>query len=386
MRRIVVIVVTAALVALLAVGSATAAGAGEPPSDIRHTTWVCRPGLQDDACAMPLTTTSFTPTGTRLAVSKAKPSRLRRTFDCFYVYPTVSDQKTPNADLSIDPEIRSIAQYQAARYGQSCRVYAPVYRQATLQSIQSPGSGAAFATAYADVQAAFDEYLAKDNHGHGFVLIGHSQGAGMLTQLIQHRIDDRPKVRRRLVSAILLGGNVTVAAGRDVGGSFQHVPACRSATQTGCVIAFSTFGQTPPPDAIFGRPGGALSGGASTADREVLCTNPAALRGGARPVTPVSPAEPFAPGTTIGAATQAVGAPPAVQARTAFIAFPRSYTAECSDAGDANVLLVTPRGGAPTPKAVPSASWGLHLLDANIAQGNLVTLVGHQERAYAHRH
>ncbi len=164
------------------------------------------------------------------------------------------------------------------------------------------------------------------------------------------------------------------------------MPACRSRRQTGCVLAFSTFGGTPPPDAIFGRPGGALDSGGAAADREVLCTNPAALGGGTAAVTPVSPAEPFAPGTSIGAATLAVGAPPQVTAKTAFVAFPRSFEAQCSDAGDANVLLVTPRGGGPVPHAVPSASWGLHLLDGNIAQGNLVALVGDQTRTYAARH
>ena len=376
MRRLALVLSVAALV----IGVAAPAGAADKAT--APTTWVCKPGMADDACAMKLTTTSFTPTGKEIGVSKAHPSKLRKKFDCFYVYPTVSDQKTPNANLTIDPEVRSIVQYQAARYGQYCKVYAPVYRQATLQAIQSPGNGAAFATAYADVQAAFAEYLAKDNHGHGFVLIGHSQGAGMLTELVQKEIDTKPKVRRRLVSAILLGGNVTVAEGRDAGGSFQHVPACRSKRQTGCVIAFSTFGATPPPDAFFGRPGGALSGGGSTADREVLCTNPAALHGGSKPVTAVAPAEPFAPGTTIGAATQAVGAPPKVEAKTEFVAFPKAYDAECSDAGGANVLVITPRDGAPVPKAIPSASWGLHLLDGNIAQGNLVALVGDQERAY----
>jgi hypothetical protein len=376
MRRLVLVLSVVAVV----IGVAAPAGAAEKGA--APTTWVCKPGMADDACAMKLTTTSFTPTGKEIGVSKAHPSKLRKKFDCFYVYPTVSDQKTPNANLTIDPEVRSIVQYQAARYGQYCKVYAPVYRQATLQAIQSPGNGAAFATAYADVQAAFAEYLAKDNHGHGFVLIGHSQGAGMLTELVQKEIDTKPKVRRRLVSAILLGGNVTVAEGRDAGGSFQHVPACRSKRQTGCVIAFSTFGATPPPDAFFGRPGGALSGGGSTADREVLCTNPAALHGGSKPVTAVAPAEPFAPGTTIGAATQAVGAPPKVEAKTEFVAFPKAYDAECSDAGGAHVLLITPRDGAPTPKNVPNASWGLHLLDGNIAQGNLVALVGDQERAY----
>ena len=46
----------------------------------------------------------------------------------------------------------------------------------------------------------------------------------MLTQLIKQQIDTNPAVRKRLVSAILLGGNVTVPVGKDVGGSFQQVP------------------------------------------------------------------------------------------------------------------------------------------------------------------
>ncbi len=45
------------------------------------------------------------------------------------VYPTVSDQTTPLATMRIDPEERSIALYQTARYSQYCRVYAPMYRR-----------------------------------------------------------------------------------------------------------------------------------------------------------------------------------------------------------------------------------------------------------------
>ena len=46
--------------------------------------------------------------------------------DCFYVYPTVSGQPTLLANFNVDPVERSIALYQAARYSQYCRVFAPV--------------------------------------------------------------------------------------------------------------------------------------------------------------------------------------------------------------------------------------------------------------------
>ena len=68
-----------------------------------------------------------------------------------------------------------------------------------------------------------------------------------------------------------LGGG-GVKRGKGIGGSFQHVPACRSATQLGCVIAFSTFDQPPPANSLFGR--------TNVSGDQVLCTNPAALRGG----------------------------------------------------------------------------------------------------------
>src|SRR3712207_8684747 len=53
-------------------------------------------------------------------------------------------------------------------------------------------------------------------------------------------------------------------------------------------------------DSRFGRPGGAFFGGDPSV-HDVLCTNPAALAGGAAPLSTVIPSEPYAPETTIGA-------------------------------------------------------------------------------------
>ena len=35
--------------------------------------------------------------------------------------------------------------------------------------------------------------------------------------------------------------------GKDVGGTFKSMPVCRSAIQTGCVVAFATFRANAPP-------------------------------------------------------------------------------------------------------------------------------------------
>jgi hypothetical protein len=348
-----------------------------PGSAAAKTHWLCKPGMAKNPCEPGLNTTLLSPTGKKLGVEQIKRARHPK-FDCFYVYPTVSDQKTGVANFNIDPELRSIALYQAAYYSSLCKVYAPVYRQNTLASLLGQVSPTAKEKAqiYLDVRDAWRDYLRHYNRGRGVVLMGHSQGSFLLRQLLREEIDSKPKLRKKMISAVLLGGNVTVKKGKDVGGDFKHIRACRSRSQTGCVIAFSTFGETPPADAIFGRN--------APAGQEVLCTNPAALGGGAAKVTPIQPRAPFAPGTTIAGAITALGiTPPKVS--TPWAAVPNAYSARCST-GAANALIVTPLRGAPAYKASPTPGWGLHLVDANIALGNLIPLVRHQAALWLRAH
>ena len=348
-----------------------------PASAGAKTHWLCKPGKADNPCAVSLSTTLLSPTGKKLGVQHLKAPRHPK-FDCFYVYPTVSDQKTGAANFHIDPELRSIALYQAARYTSDCRMFAPVYRQNTLASLLGvvTPTPEERAYAYADVRAAWLDYLRHYNHGRGVVLMGHSQGSFVLRPLIAKEIDSKPKVRKRLISAVLLGGNVLVKKGRDVGGDFKHVRACRSRSQTGCVVAFSTYGQTPPANAIFGT--------SSTPGQEVLCTNPGALGGGSAKITPIQPREPFAPGTIIAGAISAVGVPPP-KVSTEWAVSPRAYSAHCLR-GAVNALQIKPLRGAPVFHFSPDATWGLHLVDANIALGNLIGLVRHQAAVWRAAH
>jgi hypothetical protein len=254
-------------------------------------------------------------------------------------------------------------------------MFAPAYRQTTLEGILgiSPPTPAQRELGYADVRAAWRRYLAKYNKGRGVVFIGHSQGTFVLRRLLTNEVDPKPRVRRRLISALLLGGNVLVRQGRDAGGDFKRIPACRRRAQTGCVVAFSTYNERPPEGAFFGR--------TSEPGMEVLCTNPATLGGGWAKLTAVQPSKPFAPGTTIGAATGVLGVPqPRVS--TAWRAFPGSYRARCSSAGGADVLSLRSIGRAPVFSPSPTAEWGLHLVDANIALGDLVELVRAQAAAW----
>jgi hypothetical protein len=207
------------------------------------------------------------------------------------------------------------------------------------------------------------------------VLLSHSQGTFVLRDLIREQIDPSRAMRRKLVSAILLGGNVEVKKGSDRGGDFKRVRACRSARQLGCVIAFSAFNAPVPSNAIFGR--------TAEPGREVLCTNPAALGGGSARLTSIYPSRPFASSVIGNIANGATAGLP--RPRTAWASFPRAYSGRCSRADGAGVLQVRAAGDVFQLVPLPDASWGVHLADPNIAMGNLASLVKRQIARYYRR-
>jgi hypothetical protein len=143
------------------------------------------------------------------------------------------------------------------------------------------------------------------------------------------------------------------------------------------VIAFSTFDQTPPSAALFGRPPSTSNG------MQVLCTNPAALTGGGL-LDPISPSAPFDPTSSIAAGIALLGVkfptPP-----TVWWSAPGAYSAQCETLNGASVLEISARDGAPTPNPSPTPAWGLHLLDASIALGNLLATVKSEAAAFAAR-
>ena len=221
--------------------------------------WLCRPGRQD-ACAVDLTATIVAANGKLTRETWA--ANPKAPIDCFYVYPTVSTDATPNSDMVAGPEELNVIRAQFARFGSQCRVYAPLYRQVTLTALRAFLAGRIMAIdlalAYNDVLDAWKYYLEHDNDGRGVVLIGHSQGSLVLTQLIKSEIDGKP-LQSRIISALLLGTSLPVPRGKDVGGAFQHMPLCHSAKQTGCVITYASFRSNAPPPANsrFGKVPGA---------------------------------------------------------------------------------------------------------------------------------
>ncbi|MGO9560224.1 MAG: DUF3089 domain-containing protein [Acidimicrobiales bacterium] len=358
-------------------GSAPPTGLG-PRTDAAGTVWLCRPGLQagTDPCLYNPTSTAVSASGaktvTTASAGGAKP------VDCFYVYPTVSTQPRDNANLRIQKKELVAAVVQASRFSSVCNVWAPMYRQRTVSSL-ALGLGAdkpAAAIAYASLVRGWDDYLAHYNDGRPIVFIGHSQGAAILIQLLRSQVDNSAALRGRLIGAIILGGNVDVPVGKLVGGSFQHIPACSSNHEYGCVIAYSSFPSEPPATSLFGRPGQGVSlqwGETARAGLQVVCVNPAALSGGAADLDPY-----FLTATS-----------PTPGVDTGWVEYPGRYRAKCESAGGAtwlNVLPASPSDVRPAISETLGPDWGFHVEDVNLALGNLVRDVAQMELAYSAAH
>jgi hypothetical protein len=338
--------------------------------------WLCRPDRkkgEPDACDVDLTATVVAADG-KSTVEKwhANP---KAGIDCFYVYPTVSLDTTPNSDMIAGHEELSVVQQQFARFGSQCRVFAPLYRQITLPALQAMLSGKPMAMnpqlGYNDVLDAWNYYLQHDNQGRGVVLIGHSQGSSVLSQLLAQEIDGKP-VQSKLVSALLLGWNVAVPKDKDVGGAFKKIPLCHAVNQTGCLITYASFRATSPPPANtkFGKvPGENMIS---------ACVNPAAIGGG--------------PGE-LHSYLNANGWHADPKITTPFVSAPGLISGECINDAAGSYLAITVNGNPSDPRpdditgdvitdGQVQKDWGFHLIDVNLAMGNLIGIVAEQSKMY----
>lgn len=327
--------------------------------------WTCRPGVDDGTCSANLDAIAVDAKGERTPgpfVAASDPK-----IDCFYVYPTASNDPTLYSDLKPDAAEKRAVHGQAARLREKCRLFVPIYHSFTMTALRwtmaHPDAEKAvdFDVPYADVLAAWRSYLAHDNKGRGVVLIGHSQGAILLKRLIAEKIDGKP-VQKLLVAAYL-AGNLDLSAK-----SFQSIPPCASADQTGCLVAWSSYRDGQDGDRFFG---GTKNG------EPPLCVNPAALTGGRGLAKPYLSKPALSPPSD----------PPYVEPLG-------QISAECvTDDKGAVLRIHIERDGkfagllayALNQLALPGG-WGLHALDISLVQGNLVDLLGTQGAAWVKTH
>lgn len=357
--------------------------------------WLCRPdGGNLNECARNIDATEIQANGTLVATphtAAASPA-----FDCFYVYPTVTFGQANDTDFTSVTDQLDALLGQAARFSRVCNVYAPLYRQVGLGADGKVVAGANPALGLADARAAFAYYLANLNKGRPFVLIGHSQGTAVLTALIRLDVDAPGKdaVLAKLISAVLIGGNVRVAKdpaaqvtctpGATDCQSFATLKPCTSSTDTHCFIAYSSYrvAAPPPANALFG---------AQTEHTKVACTNPSELNGntGAYKGTyiPVKVNNPtFAPGEGEAALSASITTP--------FVVERDKFKGACVEndfnSVTYNYLEITPlpKAGADTRPIPPYANaasellgFGEHIFDFAFTTDDLIELVQKQAAA-----
>ncbi len=373
-----------ALVGLVTASSLSLSSFAEnKPADYSQAdNWLCRSGAENlGACDIDNSSTVVAADGA--LIKETWQANANAPIDCFYVYPTVSLDSTPNSDLAAGPEEMSVIKQQFARFASQCRVFAPLYRQITLTALRAGmGGGQAMAIdralGYNDVVNAWNYYLENDNNGRGVVLVGHSQGSGVLTQLIQKEIEGKP-VQEKIISALLIGTNVQVPKGEVVGATFKHMPLCTAGDQLQCVVTYASFRSTvpPPENSLFGRGRG---------ETQSACTNPAMLAKGIADLSAYLNAEGGRAGSTEWVKGKKIDTP--------FVSVPGLLSAKCVANEQSSYLEVIVHADTKDPRADDiagdvmgangevNAGWGLHLIDVNLAMGDLVKIVEKQSKAY----
>ena len=218
------------------------------------------------------------------------------------------------------------------------------------------------------------------------MLIGHSQGTIHLIRLLAAEIEGRPEAARML-SALLIGFNVEVPEGRLVGGTFRTTPLCTRAGQTGCVDHLRLL---PRRGAAAGR-------------RPVRPRRRAPATPSPAPIPPRSAATRRAPldcywfaastprrrrhiawssqGPAAGAVPAhprpGLGAPASTDGPLGYLAI--TVNADPNDARTDRIPGDVQLAGVPAP------GWGLHLVDVNLAMGDLIRAVEAQRDAFLRR-
>lgn len=315
--------------------------------------WWCHPDLVDDPCTTADLTTTLVDWQLQTTVDP-RPADPEAVADCFVVPPNAPD----------DDGALAWALAEAAPLRTRCRVFVPRIA----------------AGAYDQVTAAFDDFLAASGADRPIFLLGHAEGADLLTRLTQERIDPDPALRARLLSVALVGGAaVQVPEGQVAGGTFQNLWLCTDRDQVGCVLSWHSYevGTTPTLEV-------ASFAGLAPGNR-AACTHPAGLDGSRGQLRAAS-----FPSSTVLTPGPWVPGLPAVD--TPYVTLPEYFVAECVNFGSGVwYLRVEPSidpddQRAPGPLSDPglaAAGLGTRNLDVVLAEGDLLFLIERQLDAWS---
>jgi hypothetical protein len=227
--------------------------------------WHARPDIIDGNPAL------WTPTGFQADAKRGDAA-------IFFIHPTSFLDPRPdswNASLS-DAATNDRAQIfirgQASAFNGVGEIWAPRYRQAAFGAFLTtePEAQSALDAAYADVAAAWEEFLHEVGPDRPIIVAGHSQGSVHLLRLLRDHIAGQP-VAARIVAAYVVGWPVSVPTDLPKLG----LPACESADQSGCILSWQSFAEPADPSQILGAIDATTGfNGQSRRGTPLLCTNP----------------------------------------------------------------------------------------------------------------
>jgi DUF3089 family protein len=252
-------------------GHFEAAKAGSGPDYLQTSSWVSRPGMPNDPAL-------WLPDG----ISQSTTGKAA----IFFIHPTTylrNDRWNAPLEAGADSAFRTnlFVESEASAFNSAGQIWAPRYRQASFGAflLDSVDARRALDFAYRDVAAAFEEFL-KEAGDRPIILAGHSQGALHLIRLLREKVEGKP-IARRLVAAYVVGWPIDSKSDLPAIG----IPACRTSSDTGCILSWMSFGTPANPSLIvdqWRKPRG-LTGAKRNPDN-ILCLNPlTGTPGGAAP-------------------------------------------------------------------------------------------------------
>lgn len=167
--------------------------------------------------------------------------------DIFYLYP--SSWKKLNAS---DPMICEIDnpmmlqtapmqfEKQATAFETVGNVYAPFYRQGDAATVLAlPSAEQAILVGgipTTNATAAFDYYIKHFNNGRPFILVGHSQGSVVLSNILSGYMKENPTVYQKMIAAYVIGCPITSAYLAQN----PHLKFAEGPDDVGVIISYNT--------------------------------------------------------------------------------------------------------------------------------------------------
>ena len=171
----------------------------------------------------------------------SRPEQVDKPVDVFFMHPTCCGDQADGmnaslANAAVNRAAESAVARQASVFTDTCNLFAPRYRQASIAVLGLPAEEGEqyLQIGVDDMVAAFGHYLQHCNQGRPFILAGHSQGSNLILSFLQQHRDSVPY--DRLVAVYAIGWSITDANLKQI-----RLPLADAPDQTGCVITWNTI-------------------------------------------------------------------------------------------------------------------------------------------------